>query len=506
VENNYFLIIALVVYLGLNVIVGFWAARRVKNSSDFLVAGHHLPLYMVVTTTFATWFGSETVLGTSSTFLKEGLGGIVADPFGASLCLILVGLFFAVPLYRLKLLTIGDFYRRRFGRDIEVLTSIVIALSYLGWVAAQLSAMGLVFNIVTHGLVSVTAGVFIGVTIVLFYTMMGGMWSVAMTDFINNVLLVSGLLFITWLITGKVAGGAHTVIHSAQQAGKMNFFPENSWSGWLGFISALMTLGFGSIPQQDIYQRVLAANTANNARRGAVIGGICYFLFAMLPIYLAYTAFIIDPNMVNAALGPNGNSQMVLPNLIIQNTPMVVQVLFFGALLSAIMSTSSATLLAPSGVISENLLSGIYHRLSSKSRLWFIRATVFVFAIFVTAYALATDKSIFQMVENAYKVVLVGAFAPLAFGLYWKRASLNGARLSILLGVSVWLAFEALDATWGTKTGWAILGYSTYATVCPPQLAGFIASVVGMLFGSLVWPNTNPPLQPLTPAQEAAEI
>lgn len=504
-ENNYLLSIALIAYLALNVLIGLWAARRVKNSSDFLVAGHRLPLYMVVTTTFATWFGSETVLGTSSTFIKEGLGGIVADPFGAALCLILVGLFFAVPLYRLKLLTIGDYYRKRYGRDIEVLTSIVIALSYLGWVAAQLSAMGLVFNIISHGLISHTAGVLLGVSIVLIYTIMGGMWSVALTDFIHNVLLVSGLLYITWLITGKVDGGAATVLSSAHQAGKLNMMPEHNLAGWLGFFGALITLGLGSIPQQDIYQRVMAANTPSNARWGAVIGGVCYFLFAMLPIYLAYTAFIISPDMVNAALAEGGNSQMVLPNLIIQNTPILVQVLFFGALLSAIMSTSSATLLAPSGVISENLLSSIYYRLSHKQRLWFIRSVVLIFAICVTSYALATDKSIFQMVESAYKVVLVGAFAPLAFGLYWQRASLNGARLSIFLGVSVWLAFEALDSTWGNATGWALIGHADLAAVCPPQLAGFICSVAGMIMGSLIWPNRNPPVKPLTHEQEMAE-
>lgn len=495
--NQYFLAFALVAYLLLNVAVGLYASRRVKNSSDYLVAGHRLPLYMVVTTTFATWFGSETVLGTSSTFITDGLGGIVADPFGAAMCLILVGLFFAVPLYRLKLLTIGDFYRQRYGRDIEVITSLVIALSYLGWVAAQLAAMGLVFNIITHDYLSITQGVLIGVTIVVSYTILGGMWSVALTDLIHNVLLVAGLFYITWLVSGMVDGGAKTVITHAQQAGKLNLLPEHNLAGWLGFFGALLTLGFGSIPQQDIYQRVLSANTANNARKGAIIGGICYFLFAMMPIYLAYSAFIISPDVVNAALAEGGNSQMVLPNLIIQNTPVFVQVIFFGALLSAIMSTASATLLAPSGVISENLLSSIYKKLDTTQRVWFIRATVLVFAIGVTAYALASDKSIFEMVESAYKIVLVGAFAPLAFGLYWQRASLNGARLSIFMGVGIWLIFEALDYTWGGSTSWAMLGHGNWATVCPPQLAGFIASVIGMLVGSFIWPNTQPPLKPV---------
>ena len=128
--------------------IGLYAATRVHNTRDFAIAGRSLPFYMVTATVFATWFGSETVLGIPATFLKEGLHGVVADPFGASMCLILVGLFFAAPLYRMNLLTIGDFYKKKFGRSVEVLTTIAIVISYLGWVGAQITALGLVFNVV----------------------------------------------------------------------------------------------------------------------------------------------------------------------------------------------------------------------------------------------------------------------------------------------------------------------------------------------------------------------
>ncbi len=494
--NDYFLIGAIAIYLAISVAIGVLAAVRVKNSTDYIVAGHKLPLIMVVTTVFATWFGSETVLGTSATFVTEGLGGIVADPFGAALCLILVGVFFAVPLYRLNLLTIGDYYKRRYGRDIEVMTSIVIILSYLGWVAAQLAALGLVFNVISHGLIDVPTGMVIGVIIVLVHTIFGGMWSVAITDFIQMLFVTIGLVFITWVITGKIDGGAATVIEHAREADKFNFFPQTTWAGWLGFIGALMTLGLGSIPQQDVFQRVMSANSAKNARLGSIIGGVMYFLFAMLPLYLAYSAFIMMPDMVNKMLSEGGDSQMVLPTLIMQNTPVFAQIIFFGALLSAIMSTASATLLAPSSIFSENILRRFFSAQTEKRKLLYVRLSVLVFSIFVTIYALNSDKSIFNMVEDAYKVVLVGAFAPLAFGLYWQRASLNGARVSIIAGVSVWLIFEWLEKASDGVTNWAVIGYPDLATVCPPQLAGFVASVAGIVIGSLIWPNKNPPLTP----------
>ncbi len=119
-----------IIYWIISVAIGLWAAQRVHNSKDYTVAGRSLPLYIVTATVFATWFGSETVLGIPATFLREGLGGVIADPFGSSMCLILVGLFFARPLYRMNLLTIGDFYRARYNRAVELATSICIVISW----------------------------------------------------------------------------------------------------------------------------------------------------------------------------------------------------------------------------------------------------------------------------------------------------------------------------------------------------------------------------------------
>jgi Na+/proline symporter len=480
------LIAAVALYILANVVVGILAARRVKNSTDYIVAGHRLPLYMVIATVFATWFGSETLLGTSSTFVSEGMGGIVA------------GLFFAGPLYRLKLLTIGDYYKIRYGRDIEIATSIVIIISYLGWVAAQFTALGVVFNSISHGMISQNAGIYIGAAIVLIYTVFGGMWSVALTDLIQMATIAVGLVVITWVITGRVDGGAATVIQHAAESGKLNMMPDATLIGWLGFFSALVTLGFGSIPQQDVFQRAMSANSEKNARRGAVIGGLLYLLIAMMPIYLAYTAFIIEPATIKHMLSDSGDPQLVLPTLILNHTPFFVQIIFFGAVLSAIMSTASATLLAPSSMISENILSRFFVGRDEKYKLRFIRSSVVLFAFFVLLYAIQSEQSIFQMVEDAYKVVLVGAFVPLAFGLYWKRASHNGARIAMLSGIGSWLIFEYLEK----DSNWAMLGLPDAAGVCPPQLAGLFVAVIGMLVGSLLWPNRNGMPQP--PAERTA--
>ena len=148
-----------IAYLLVSIGIGLYAATRVHNARDYIVAGRTLPMYMVLAMVFATWFGAETVLGISATFLEEGFRGLISDPLGASLCLVLFGLIFARPLYRMNLLTLGDFFRVRYNRATELVLSLCIVVSYLGWVSAQMTALGLVFNVLSDGTISMTQGV-----------------------------------------------------------------------------------------------------------------------------------------------------------------------------------------------------------------------------------------------------------------------------------------------------------------------------------------------------------
>lgn len=221
---NTILITSVVLYLLGTLGLGMWAGTRIKNTSDFAVAGRSLPLIMVITTTFATWFGAETVMGIPARFVQGGLNGLVEDPFGAGTCLILVGLFFAARLYKLNLLTIGDYYRARYGKGIEVFCSVAIILSYLGWVAAQITALGLVFSVLTGGAMSETAGMIVGTLAVLIYVVVGGFLAVAITDFIQMIVLVVGLSIIAFF-SSQLAGGSDNVMHMLQQKDLWNFLP-----------------------------------------------------------------------------------------------------------------------------------------------------------------------------------------------------------------------------------------------------------------------------------------
>ena len=455
-------------YLFISIAIGLLAATRVHNAKDFAVAGRHLPLPVVMATVFATWFGAEAVFGVSATFVKEGLRGVVADPFGSSLCLILAGFFFATQLYRLNILTLGDYYRLRYNRTVEVLTTLCIVVSYLGWVSAQIKALGLLFNIVTDGALSVEAGMILGAAVVLTYTTFGGMLSVAILDFVQMGVIIGGLLFIAWLISDQTGGVAPVIAH-ARDAGKLDFFPPPNAQEWLGFLAAWITMMLGSIPQQDVFQRITSAKTARIAVLGSVLGGVLYFLFTFVPMFIAYAATLIDPVLFNHLLAQD--AQRVLPTLVLQHTPLIAQAIFFGAVLSAIMSCSSATLLAPSVAFAENIVKGFFPNMGDHRFLWVMRACIVVFALLVLAYALSSEASIFRMVESAYKITLAGAFVPLVFGAFWSRASNQGALAAIVGGVLAWILVESL------------LGE---ASPLPAQLIGLAISTLGMLAGSLL--------------------
>ena len=464
------LIASVVLYLLVTIAIGLWAARRVHNSRDYVVAGRSLPLYMNTATVFATWFGAESVLSVSVEFSKSGLGGIIADPFGSSMCLVIVALLFARAFYRMDLLTIGDFYRKRYGRSMELGTSVVIAISYLGWTAAQLTALGLVFSTLTGGAISLQTGIILSGAIVLAYTIWGGMWSVAMTDLFQSVMIIVGLGIIAWFV-GDQAGGPGKIIGAAVEAGKFEFWPKGGTKEWLAFVTAFLTLAIGSIPQQDIFQRVTSAKNERTAIAGSLLGGAVYFCFVFVPVYIVAAGLLIDPSLGTLLSSPDArDTQRILPEFILGHTPIWIQVLFFGALLSAILSTASGAIIAPTSLCTENIVKPLYPHMSDRQFLLTLRIVLVSFTLAALVFALNSKQTMYDMVQNAYTVTLVAALVPLAAGIFWKRANNAGAILSAGLGLVAWMiaAFTAADA------------------LVPPTLVGLAFSIAGMVAGSLV--------------------
>jgi SSS family transporter len=495
-----------VAYLVGTVVIGLVSARLVKNSKDFIVAGRRLPLYMSATALFATWFGAETMLGASSRINNEGLMGAIEDPFGASLCLFLIGAVFARPLYRSNLLTFGDFFRKRYDHRAEFLSAVFIVVSYFGWVAAQIVALGILFNTVTG--LPIAVSMLVGISLVVLYTFFGGMWAVSITDFVQTFLIIASLIAICVILAGQ-AGGVMAVLEDRPD-GFYRIVPEWGLHPVLEYMTAWMAIGLGSIPQQDLFQRINSAKSEKVAVRAAYVGGLMYLTVAMMPLFVAMTVRNLQPELL--ALDDH---QVIVPMLIRLYTNPVVQVLFYGALLSAILSTASAAILAPSVIISENLIRPHFPRMSDRRFLWITRFSILVVAAISIVLALPQGAiegaarrsavatltgpqapvaqetvadvvedavpgadvgtgrlpSIFELVANSYTATLVALLVPLTAGIYWRRANTRGCLASMGAGLIAWAASEyVLD--WGFAA----------------KVIGFVASVLGMLIGSW-WPR-----------------
>ncbi|WP_108974063.1 sodium:solute symporter family protein [Leptospira ryugenii] len=422
-------------YLIITVLIGIIAARRVKNAKDFILAGRSLPLPISTAALFATWFGSETILGSSVEFAKGGFLAVIQDPFGGALCLLLLGIFFAKSLYRMQILTFGDFYRDRYGKKMEFIAGICLIFSYFGWVAAQFVALGIMMQIIFG--VSQVVGLSVGAVLVVFYTYLGGMWSVSLTDFFQSISILVGLVFVFFQINE-----VKSVWASLQETppGFLNFFPEASYDAWVKYLAAWMVVGLGSLPQQDIFQRVMSAKSEKVAVLASYLSAIIYLSFAMIPLLLGLLAHQLLPELSLHS----EDSQLLIPRLVLHFASPLVQVLFFSALISAILSTASGAILAPSSILSENILKYFLKTKTDKSLLKLSRVSVLVVAII--SYALAVGKpSIYALVEDSSGLSLVSIFIPMVFGLWSQKASEQAALLSLFTGIATWVVLEAMD-------------------------------------------------------------
>jgi solute:Na+ symporter, SSS family len=450
------LAISIIGYLLLNLAIGLWASRRVSTTQDFILAGRSLPLMLAASATFATWFGSETIMGAPTEFVEHGVLGVIEDPFGAALCLLLVGLFFARRFYQMNIITFCDFFRIRYGRRAELLSAVMIIPSYFSWIAAQLLAMGIVLKIVLGW--SLTECIMLSSAVVILYTIWGGMWSISITDFLQTLMIIAGLVIVAVIMYQKT-DGIDTITRKLPD-GFFRFYPDFTFKASVEYFAAWITIGLGSIPQQDVFQRVMAAKSADTSVRATLISSGMYLTVALIPLFIALCGHVLYPEL------EMDDSQMIIPNMVLLHTNLPLQIMFFGALVSAILSTTSSAIMAPAAVLGENIVKFFNPDLTDRQLLLIIRTSI-VFITAICIYMATTRESIFELVAESSAFSLVSLFVPLAAGLYWRQSNTLGCLLSMVLGLVVWLLCLQLD------------------TEYPPMIYGLLASLAGMGVGIL---------------------
>jgi Na+/proline symporter len=444
--------------------LSLWARRRIHTAEDYVVAGRRLPFSLAWATLLATWFGAGTLLTAADEVREGGLQRAALDPFGAGLCLILAGLLFAGPLWRMGLLTVSDFFRRRFGPRAELLSALIMVPSYFGWIAAQFVALAGVLELL-FGL-DPAVGIALVALVGTGYTLLGGMWSVTLTDAVQMALVVVGLGVLgvealAALGDGAVADGWHRLVTETPPE-MLSLVPARDLVGWL----AVLAVGaLGNLPGQDLLQRVFASRSAGVARAACLAAGMSYLIVGMVPLLLA---------LVSRLLFPQDAGRAILPALAHLFLSPAVAAVFLLAIVSAVLSTIDSALLSPATVLAQNVAAPALG-LDGRPGLGLHRTAVAVVALASLALAYV-GESAYSLLESSYELTLVGLFVPLALGL-WRPPHREAPALAAMLGgVAIWLAhsllgWELLLAPWLEPAGWRI----------PVSLAATAASLLGWL-------------------------
>jgi SSS family solute:Na+ symporter len=466
---------ALVGYVAFLFAISVYASRRVETEADYLVAGRRLPLFLAWGTLIATWFGAGTMFAAAGAAREEGLLGVVLDPFACAGTLILAGIFFARPLWRMQLYTVADFYRVAYGPTAEVVGSCIQVPAYFSWVALQYTALAKILELY-FGL-PLTTGILLVAAITLAYTMVGGMWSVTLTDTVQIMIALVGLVVLTaaTLADPRLGDGDPLRGLAAVYSRVGDTHPDHlrllpagsSVTVLLAWLGAWATGLFGNLPGQDLQQRVFAAKSPTVAMQACILGGVLYLIFGMLPVTLGLASLVTHPDGVLDPVGFLAGEYL--------STGMLV--VFVVAVMSMVVSTATSAVLAPATILGHNLLS--------RSQLFanrpLVRDRLSVTLISLGGIAMAMwGKTLMELLDVSLSIQLVALFVPVAMGLYGRpRGELAGV-LSMLLGFGAWLVSFAIEHLDGRLPA----GLFAAVTTVPSDFWGLGFGILGYALGN----------------------
>ena len=424
--TNSIVIVGLVIYLLVMLGIGLWASRRIRRAADFIVAGKRLSLLLCTATLAATWFGGGICIGAASAAYRGGFLAVIADPFGAALCLFLAGLFYVRMLRRMGLMTIASFFTSRFNRLAGLLASLCTVPAYVGWVAGLMLAFGRILQSLAG--LDASTGICLAAFVVLLYTYAGGMWAVTITDFVQLLILIAGLTILTPVLLADMGGWAQLRAQIPDE--RFFLFPrETDTVGWLSYARDWLVVGLGNLAGQDLIQRTLSSRDERVAFKSAYLAGLLYISVGLLPVFLGIAGRVILPDLADPDL--------VMMELALAYLPDVALVLFMGALVSALLSSADSALLAPASVIGWDLVH--YVRPDSDDQLSLRVTRVAIIVLGLAALWLALSKpSVYDLIVDSWSVLLATLFVPLTGGIWWRRANGPGALAAIGVGFLSW--------------------------------------------------------------------
>jgi len=418
---------AVLAFLVLQFAVGIVISRRIKNEADYLIAGRKLSMLLATFSIFATWFGAETMVGSSGSAYREGLTPASAEPFGYGLCLIGMGLIFAIPLWRRELTTLADLYRQRYSVLVERVAAVILIPGSILWSAAQIRAFGHVLATSASAL-EVNTAIAIGAGLVVGYTMFGGLLADAVTDLMQGIVLAIGLVVLLVATIGLL-GGFDQAVSAVTTSGKIRLTTGHSVS-LLDTIEAWAIPVLGSLVTTEMVGRIIATRTPEIARRASIVAGCLYISIGLIPVFVG----IVGADLVTSV----DDSEQLMAVVARRALPTLGYAVFAGSLTSAILSTVNSTLLIASGLMSHNLLIPTLGITSERMKVLLARAGVALFG--VIAYVLAIrSQGVFALVEQASAFGSTGALVTITFGLFTRFGGPRTALTTLTLGLLSYL-------------------------------------------------------------------
>lgn len=417
---------AMLVYLAVQLGVGVWISRRIRNESDYLLAGRNLGYTLATFSIFATWFGSETIMGSAGNAFRGGISLANAEPFGYGLCLILMGFLFAGPLWRRRLTTLADLFRQRYSVPVERVAAVILIPGSILWAAAQVRAFGYILSTVTTG-VSVEMAIGIAAVFTMLYTMFGGLLADAVNDVIQGTVVIVGL---TVVMLGVL------IVMPAQEGGLLSgvgpvsLLPPGEAFSWALLEEWAIPI-CGSVVATELVGRIIATRTPNVARRSSWMAGVMYIAVGMIPLLIGVLGQRIVPSL--------GEAEQVIPAVAQALLPTFFFAIFAGGLVAAILSTVDSTLLASSGLMSHNLIVPVFRVTDERRKVLIARAGVLAFGTIAYVQAIRAE-GVFELVEDASAFGSAGTLITVCFGLFTKLGGPLAALFTLVMGVASYVA------------------------------------------------------------------
>jgi len=514
-EYGNWVLIGLGIYMVFMLFIGWYASKRISTTTDYVVAGRRLGIFFCTGTLFATWFGSGTCMGGAGNAYIFGNQGVIFDPWGAAVCLLLTGFFFARLMRRGRYITLVDLFELRYGKSMGLLATSSLSIAEMGWVGAQLVAFGTIINYFSG--IPLSMGITISTAILVVYTYLGGMWAVTLTDVFQMIILMVGMTAML-LVAIPLAGGWEAIFSNDPtnmmginqwsfiptpeaaanpEMGNAGFMYYTGYVGWFYWLAAWLAIGFGSIPAQDLMQRVLSAKDEKTASHSSYLAGLLYVTVGMMPVIIGMIYFRLNPDLsIDDALNK------ILLLMAVEHLHPFFAVVFVSALVAALMSSSDSAILAASSIIGYNGYKYFKPDADERQTLKLTKLMVPIVTIVSLMLALYFQV-IYNLMVIAWSLLLVSLFVPYVCAYFWKKANNYGAIAAFCGGLVVWIIsyFIYLPMTKDANTDLGLKGaesglyfdWAMWDSLYISSVWAVIGSIVCMVVVSLITQNLDAP-------------